>query len=137
MDGAAGPFPRSVGAVANGTVLREYSRPQWRTGVYIARQVATSESAYSAGSGRYSALGCAKPTRAQMERPTSSASSTPKASTTPNRERKSRTIVGSFRVPFSRVVRHLSHDERRIDEAFFFQRAFVAKLAGNVRQNPT
>ena len=30
------------------------------------------------------------------------------------------------------------HNERRIDEAFFFiQRAFVAKLVGNVRQNPT
>ena len=30
------------------------------------------------------------------------------------------------------------HDERRIDEAFFFiQRAFVAKLVGNVRQNPS
>jgi hypothetical protein len=30
------------------------------------------------------------------------------------------------------------HDGRRIDEAFFFiQRAFVAKLVGNVRQNPT
>ena len=32
----------------------------------------------------------------------------------------------------------LGHDERRIDEAFFFiQRAFVAKIIGNVRQNPT
>ena len=30
------------------------------------------------------------------------------------------------------------HTERRIDEAFFFvQRAFVAKLVGNVRQNST
>ena len=30
------------------------------------------------------------------------------------------------------------HDERRIDEAFFFiQRAFVAKLVGDVGQNPT
>ena len=30
------------------------------------------------------------------------------------------------------------HNERRIDEAFFFvQRAFVAKLVGNVRQNST
>ena len=32
----------------------------------------------------------------------------------------------------------LGHDERRIDEALFFiQRAFVAELVGNVRQNPT
>src|ERR1700752_515560 len=30
------------------------------------------------------------------------------------------------------------HNERRIDEAFFFvQRAFVAKLVGNIRQNST
>ena len=54
-------------------------------------------SAYSAGSGRYSALGCAKPTRAQMERPTSSArKSTPKANTTPSRERKSHCIRRPF-----------------------------------------
>jgi hypothetical protein len=43
-------------------------------------------------------------------------------------------------MPFPRFVGPISdppplgHNERRIDEAFFFvQRAFVAKLVGNVR----
>src|ERR1700737_272897 len=55
------------------------------------------KSAYCAGSGRYSALGRDRPTRAQMERPTSSASnSTPKTSTTPSRERKNQRIRHPF-----------------------------------------
>ena len=46
-------------------------------------------------------------------------------------------------MPFPRFVgpistRHLGHNERRIDEAFFFiQRAVFTKLVGNVRQNQT
>ena len=49
-----------------------------------------------------------------------------------------------FHVPFPRFVGPISdtpplgHNERRIDEAFFFiQRAVFTKLVGNVGQNPT
>ena len=96
MDGAAGPFPRPSGPWQTAQCRANTRAPNGVPGSTSAPggQV---RSAYSAGSGRYSALGCAKPTRAQMERPTSSASnSTPKTSTTPSRERKSHCIRRPF-----------------------------------------
>ena len=97
IDGAAGPFPVPSGPwqtahrCANTLVPRGVSWSKCAPGGHV-------RSTYSAGFGRYSAVGTSSDTRPQMERPTSSASSiAPRASMTPNRERKSRSILGSFR----------------------------------------
>ena len=80
IDGAAGPFPLPSGPwqtahrCANTRFPADMSRFKCAPGGQV-------RSAYSAGSGRYSALGSARATRAQIERPTSRASKvTPKTS---------------------------------------------------------
>ena len=73
IDGAAGPLPRPFGPWQTAQCRANTRAP---SGAPRSKSAPGGQvrSAYCAGSGRYSALGCDRPTRAQMERPTSSAS---------------------------------------------------------------
>jgi hypothetical protein len=95
IEGAAGPFPRPFGPWQTAQCRANTRAPR---GARLSKSAPGGQvkSAYCEAAGRYSAVGRSRPTRAQMERPTSSASnSRPNASATRSRERKSPCILTS------------------------------------------